>query len=78
MVLVVHEEDTHNNPNIQWDVKLWRRIRDYDKKERNAIHAKQKQQIKKQLPNDFFSYWNVCGFGKLHMKLKPLNFFCVS
>ena len=34
MVLVVHEDrpGTHNNPNIQKDMELWRRICDYDKK----------------------------------------------
>jgi hypothetical protein len=31
-VLVVHEEDTHNNSNIQQDMELWSQIHDYDKK----------------------------------------------
>lgn len=57
MVLVVHES-TRNNPRIQHDMKLWRRIREYDEKEAEMsltpVSKKQKQLIKKQ-----FQFWEV-------------------
>jgi len=53
-VLVLHEEDIDDNPNIQRDMELWCRIHDYDKKEAEMpftldLSKKQKQHIKEQL-----------------------------
>jgi hypothetical protein len=52
-VLVVHEY-THNNPIIQQDLELWRRILEYDKGNAEmpftpVLSKRQKQQVKKQL-----------------------------
>ena len=51
-VLVVYEP-TQSNPNVQHDLNLWRRVRDYDKANAElpftpVLSRKQKQQVRKQ------------------------------
>jgi len=71
-VLVVHEEDTHNNPNVQANMELWRQIHDYDKKAAKQYKTHSRG-VHLQMPNDFFFYLNVCGFGNLD--INRFNFF---